>query len=113
MFLEVEKFKNDMLIPNHHKNIPELKKFFKKQFSFLDLMKLEKQGVQASLTHHKRSNLTIKIDEVSEKTLGEIFMLFESSIAFLGEFYSINAYNQPGVELSKKITKQLLQKYYA
>jgi len=113
MFLEVEKFKNDMLIPNHHKNIPELKKFFKKQFSFLNLMKLEKQGTEASLTHHKRPNLTIKTDEVSEKTLGELLMLFECSIAFLGEFYSINAYNQPGVELSKKITKQLLQKHYA
>jgi len=112
MFIEVEKFKNDMLIPNRHKHLPELK-IFKKQFSFADLMKLEKQGTEASLTYRHRPNLTIKIDEVSEKTLGELFILFESSIAFLGEFYSINAYNQPGVETGKKITKQQLIKNYA
>lgn len=112
MFMEVEKFKNDILIPNRHKHLPELK-LFKKQFSFAELMKLEKQGTEGALNYARRPNLTIKINEVNEKTLGELFMLFEASIAFLGEFYSINAYNQPGVETGKKITKQLLVKHYA
>ena len=37
-------------------------------------------------------------------------MLLEGSIAFLGEFYDIDAYNQPGVELGKMYTKKMLLK---
>jgi len=35
-------------------------------------------------------------------------MLFEGATAFLGELYGIDAFNQPGVELSKKLTKEAL-----
>jgi glucose-6-phosphate isomerase len=36
-------------------------------------------------------------------------MLFEASIAFLGEYFDINAFDQPGVELSKILTRKKLQ----
>jgi len=75
---------------------------------FGQLLNTEKQGTEQALTQYNRPNLTIKIDTVNAQTLGELFLLFEGATAFLGEFYEIDAFNQPGVELSKQLTKQLL-----
>jgi len=68
-------------------------------------------GTSKALTKHKRPNLTIEIPCVDELNLGALFMLFEFQIALLGQLYKVDAFNQPGVEHSKKITKQLLMKH--
>lgn len=109
IFLEVEKLAPELIIPNIYHQKSELK-FLDKKISFNKLLKIEKKATASSLTHNKRPNITIKIDRISEKSLGELFMLFECATAFLGEFFNINAYDQPGVELSKKLTKQALLK---
>jgi glucose-6-phosphate isomerase len=111
MFIEVEKLSENLYIPNSH---PELKEFelMNKKISFNRLLELEKQGTEMALTHNNRPNITIKIPKVSEENLGELFMLFETSVAFLGEFYKIYAFDQPAVELGKKFTKELLLKEY-
>lgn len=82
---------------------------FLKKVTFNQLLATEKRGTEQALTANHRPNLTIKIDKINENSLGELFMLFEGSIALLGEFFNINAYNQPGVELSKELTKKLLK----
>lgn len=95
IFLEVENHGPKLPIPGQ-------------KFTFNQLIDAEKRATEDSLTKSKRPNVTIKIKEVNEETLGELFMLFECSIAFLGEFFEINAFDQPGVELSKKLTKKYL-----
>ena len=80
------------------------------QVTFDKLLHLEEQGTINSLTQNGRPNITISIDKLNEENLGGLFMLFEAATAFLGEFLEINAFDQPGVELSKKITKELLAK---
>lgn len=79
--------------------------------SFNKLMDTEMQGTVESLTENDRPNITIEIDEINEETLGGLFMLFECATAFLGEFMNINVFDQPGVELSKLITKKLLSNH--
>ncbi|MFC1647675.1 glucose-6-phosphate isomerase [Patescibacteria group bacterium] len=76
--------------------------------SFNKLMHTEQQGTTDALTHNKKPNITLNVPKVDEFNLGALFMLFEGATAFLGEFYGINAFDQPGVELSKKLTKELL-----
>lgn len=76
--------------------------------SFNKLMQTEMEGTISSLTKNDRPNITITIPTVDEETLGQLFMLFEGATAFLGEFLNINAFDQPGVELSKQITRKLL-----
>lgn len=76
--------------------------------SFHTLMNTELQATRQALTEYKKPNITISVSEVSAYELGQLFMFFEASIAFLGEYYRINAFDQPGVELGKKLTKQLL-----
>jgi glucose-6-phosphate isomerase len=81
-----------------------------KDITFGRLLHTEMEGTIQSLTKNNRPNITISIPRVDAHYLGQLFMLFEAATAFLGEFYEINAFNQPGVELSKKITKELLAK---
>lgn len=78
--------------------------------TFGELMQIEKTATATALTKSGRPNITILVDSVSEETLGQLFLLFEGATAFLGEMMSINAFDQPGVELSKKLTKKALQK---
>ena len=43
-----------------------------------------------------------------EEALGALFLLLEGATAFLGEFLEINAFDQPGVERSKVLTREYL-----
>lgn len=79
-----------------------------KNVSLTKLLHTEMRGTIDSLTKNNRPNITFEIPQVDEYHMGALFMLFEGATAFLGELYQINAFDQPGVELSKKITKQLL-----
>lgn len=78
--------------------------------TFNKLISIEKQSTAEILTINNRPNLTILVDSISEESLGELFILFEGATAFLGEFYNINAFSQEGVELGKKLIKELLEK---
>lgn len=97
IFLQVANLGPEIKIPQLHGGI-----------SFNKLMQTEMQGTIESLTKNDRPNITITIPAVDEESLGQLFMLFEGATAFLGEFFGINAFDQPGVELSKQITKELL-----
>lgn len=76
--------------------------------SFNHLLNVEKTATERALSEYKKPTITIKIPKINERELGKLFMLFEGSIAFLGEYYRIDAFNQPGVELGKKLTKEIL-----
>lgn len=79
-----------------------------KNLTFNTLLHTEMQGTINALTKQDRPNITLEIGKVDEENLGALFMLFEGATAFLGEFFEINAFDQPGVELSKTLTKKLL-----
>ncbi|MBI4975511.1 glucose-6-phosphate isomerase [Candidatus Peregrinibacteria bacterium] len=106
IFMEILNQMNSAKIPNPKKTEPETEVF--KNTSFNKLMKAEKKATEESLTTNNRPNITVKIEIINEETIGELTIFFEASIAFLGELYNINAFNQPGVELSKKLTKKYL-----
>lgn len=112
MFIKVNDFGVDMVIPKAPQPPPclgnsEDSKYLK-NVTFQKLMHTEMEGTLQSLTRNHRPCITLEIDRVDEYHLGSLFMLFEAATAFLGEFFEIDAFNQPGVELSKKITKKLL-----
>ncbi|MBU1935130.1 glucose-6-phosphate isomerase, partial [Patescibacteria group bacterium] len=104
IFLRVLKFNED----------PETGDQLPKELSFLNNRKMSTLldaayfGTAGSLTHSKRPNLTIEVPKVDAKNIGALFMLFEFQIALLGLLYKVDAFDQPGVEHSKQITKQLL-----
>jgi glucose-6-phosphate isomerase len=75
---------------------------------FGHLLKAEATATRRALTEDGISTLTIQIPSISEKTIGFLFMYFELVVACLGEGMNIDTFNQPGVELGKKIAKDLL-----
>ncbi len=103
IFIRVEELGPELKIPGSEIDYLE-------GITFNKLMHTEQQGTIDALTHNKKPNITLTINKVNEHNLGALFMLFEGATAFLGEFYKINAFNQPGVELSKKLTKEYLTK---
>ena len=66
-------------------------------------------GVTYSLTTLDRPNYTIAIKNITEETIGELIFFMEMMTAFMGEMLNIDAYDQPGVELSKIYTKACLK----
>lgn len=65
-------------------------------------------GTTQSLARAGRPNVTVEMQEVTANRLGALFMLFEIQVALLGLFYRVNAFDQPGVEASKNITRKIL-----
>lgn len=79
------------------------------QKDLIDLLHAEEKATIEALTRKKRPNLILRIPKINEKTLGQLFYLFELQIAIAAKLYGVNAYNQPGVELGKKLTQQFLK----
>jgi len=79
-----------------------------KDTTFKKLLDIELSATADSLTKNDRPNFKVQVDSVTEETLGSLFMLLEGATAFLGEFYGINTFDQPGVELSKNLTREAL-----
>jgi glucose-6-phosphate isomerase len=73
-----------------------------------EILKASLQGTSESLAKNGRPNITLKLDQIDEETIGGLFMLFEFQVALLGLLYKVNAFDQPGVEQSKIITKKIL-----
>ena len=98
-----------------HKENPVVPDVLPQEIGFLNGKKMSQvidaayQGTAEALTKHKRPNITIEIPKVDARHIGALFMLFEFEIAILGKLYKVDAFNQPGVEHSKKITKSILK----
>jgi glucose-6-phosphate isomerase len=75
---------------------------------FGHLLKAEATATRRALTEDGISTLTLELPNISESTVGFLFMYFELVVACLGEGMNINTFNQPGVELGKIIAKDLL-----
>lgn len=107
IFINVESF-------NHTLDIPVIvdgpKTDFMKGKTFGDLLHAEQKATAGALTENDRPNITINIPELTPYYLGQLFMLFEGATAFLGELMEIDAFNQPGVERGKVLTREILGK---
>ena len=74
-----------------------------------DLLGAEALATSQALTQVGVSNLVIELNELSAKSLGELFMFWQLVVAGLGQCMEINAFDQPGVELGKRLARKILQ----
>jgi len=72
------------------------------------ILNAELKATSTALAKQGHPSMTIKVDEVNEYSMGELFMLYEVACAYCGALMQINPFNQPGVELGKKLTKEIL-----
>lgn len=105
LFLETKKFRSDISVPK----IQEKSFDFLSGVSFGELMRVEKRATESAFVKFDRPCGSIVLDGIDEEHLGELFVMLECSVAFLGEMYGIDAFDQPGVELAKTLTKKMLR----
>ncbi len=102
-FLRVAEPNKDLIIP--HANGPS---------SYLGgttmhaLLEAEREGTTQALAMDGRPSLTVSLQRLDAFSLGGLFFLYEAATAFAGELYNLNAFDQPGVELGKKLANALL-----
>ncbi len=100
-FLSVDKFGTELKIPSYDKHPLGGK-------NLGQLLKAEENATRDALANEGRPNLTVSVPEVNARSVGELLFLFELATAYSGEFFDINAYDQPGVELGKVLTHKYL-----
>lgn len=100
IFLEVEDFWVDFKISTNQ------------DISFSDLMYIEKYWTEQSLSSYNKINYTIKISDLKEESIWELVFFFEMQTAILWELYWFDAFDQPWVEIWKKITKEKLKQKF-
>jgi glucose-6-phosphate isomerase len=74
------------------------------------LFHAERAATEAALTEAGRPNCRWTLPRVDEYHIGMFFQVLEFQTAFAGELYGIDAFDQPGVELAKKLTNGLMGK---
>ncbi|MEQ1722687.1 MAG: glucose-6-phosphate isomerase, partial [Pseudobdellovibrio sp.] len=96
------------------KGLTTLKKSLTKETSLLQgktlgtLLKAEAEAIQLALSEVGVSNITLQVSDLKEENLGRLIMFFQISVMALSEALNINAFDQPGVELGKVMTKKIL-----
>lgn len=74
------------------------------------LFDAERRATESALTEAQRPNCRWTLPRVEEYNIGAFFQMLEFQTAFAGELYGIDAFDQPGVELAKKLTNGLMGK---
>ncbi len=72
------------------------------------LFSAQAEATRDALSQQKVLSLSLSTKNLNETSLGALFMVFQLVIGTLGEALNIDAYNQPGVEAGKIITKKTL-----
>lgn len=104
-FWEVEKFGKDFTIPE----------FEFKEFSYLEgkelshLLKTEKRATENSLAMNGVPSMTFSISEINPYLMGQLIYLLELQTVIAGEIIGVNPFDQPGVELGKRLTKAYME----
>jgi glucose-6-phosphate isomerase len=96
----------DVAIPGRHPEIPSLAYLGGRTLG--ELLDAERRATAEALRREGRPNATILVPRMDAHVLGELFMLFELATVYAGALYNVDALDQPGVELSKRLTYGLL-----
>lgn len=78
--------------------------------SFGQILDAFLDGTARALTQVRRAHATVNITRLDAYHLGALFHMFLFEVVYLGKLYRIDPYGQPGVELSKQIAKDILQR---
>jgi glucose-6-phosphate isomerase len=73
-----------------------------------ELLNVERQATAGALARRGRPNMTIALDRVDARHIGELIMMLEMATVYAGSLYAVDAMNQPGVELGKQFTYAML-----
>jgi glucose-6-phosphate isomerase len=102
LFWEVKEFRNPLPIQHPFSRFDSMGYLNNKTMA--DLFHAEKKATEMALTEARQPNATVTVDRINEEAMGSLLMFSQYVAAYAGEFYDINAFDQPGVEYGKKLT---------
>jgi glucose-6-phosphate isomerase len=68
------------------------------------LLRAEYEATSAALSRMGRMNCTLQLPDLSFETVGELLMFYQLATGYAGVWYGVDPFDQPGVELGKKLT---------
>ena len=74
--------------------------------SLRQLLDAQQQSTEAALREAGQETYTLTLPCLDAHSIGQFFALWQIAVAIAGRMLKINPYNQPGVELSKKLTRE-------
>jgi len=69
-----------------------------------ELLSAEREATAAALARMGRMSMTLRLPELSAATFGELLMFYQIATGYAGIWYNVNPFDQPGVELGKRLT---------
>jgi glucose-6-phosphate isomerase len=105
-FLQVSRFRKETVIPRSS----EPSSAYLGGITLGRLLNVEKQATELALLASRRPSLTINFPRLDAYHVGQFIYMLECATTVAGLLFGINPYDQPGVELGKRLTYQLLGK---
>jgi glucose-6-phosphate isomerase len=68
------------------------------------LLRAEQKATAAALARAGRMHCILELPRLDAESLGELLMFYQLSTGIAGAWYGINPFDQPGVELGKRLT---------
>ena len=69
-----------------------------------ELLGAEYEATSAALAQMGRMSCTLRLPDLSAATVGEALMFYQVATGYAGAWYGIDPFDQPGVELGKRLT---------
>ena len=105
-FIKINKHKRDLTIPDYSFEHPDFRPFANHKVG--QILNIELDATKRVLTENKKPNFTLTLPELDEYYLSQLMYIFEVATAVMGNLLGVNPFDQPGVELAKKYTKEIL-----
>jgi glucose-6-phosphate isomerase len=105
-FLEIADYGRDLTIPKQLAHVDAMAYLGNQRLS--KLINAEKVATEKAMLASDRPCLTVRFPRISASTVGQFIYLYEAATTITGRLLNIDPYDQPGVELGKKITFHLM-----
>jgi glucose-6-phosphate isomerase len=69
-----------------------------------ELLRAEYEATSAALAQMGRMSCTLRLPDLTAATVGEAIMFYQLATGYAGAWYGIDPFDQPGVELGKRLT---------
>jgi glucose-6-phosphate isomerase len=69
-----------------------------------ELLRAEYEATSTALAQMGRMNCTLHLPDLAATTIGEALMFFQLATGYAGVWYGVDPFDQPGVELGKRLT---------
>ncbi len=101
-FLTVNEFGEDVTIPGLPSLPAELA--YLPGHTLGGLLRAEFEATAAALSSAGRMNMTVQLPVLTAESLGHLIMFYQLATGYAGVWYGVNPFDQPGVELGKRLT---------